>query len=69
MSAKTEKKFRKMHKKQIGNIAGTDFKLYHKKVDAMLFKKNLIITLLAFLLSLSVYYNIMFIFGVISAGS
>jgi len=64
MSAKNEKKFRKMHKKQIGNIAGTDFKLYHKKVDDMLFKKNVIITLIAFLLSISVIYNILFIFGV-----
>jgi len=64
MSAKTEKKFRKMHRNQIGNIAGTDFKLYHKKVDDMLFKKNVIITLIAFLLSISVIYNILFIFGV-----
>ena len=65
MSAKSEKKFRKMHKKQIGNIAGSDFKIYHKKVDDMLFKKNFIITLLAFFLSVSVIYNILFIFGVI----
>jgi len=64
MSAKIEKKFRKMHKKQIGNIAGKDFKLYHKKVDEMLFKKNVMITLLALLLSVSVIYNILFIFGV-----
>ena len=68
MSAKIEKKFRKMHKKQIGNIAGTDFKIYHKKVDDMIFKKNLIITLLLIGIGVLIVSNVFLIVEVLKYG-
>ena len=61
MSAKKEKKFRKMHRKTINRIAGNDFKLYHKNVDDIIFKKNLIIVGLAFGMIIEIIINIILI--------
>lgn len=49
MSGKTEKKFRKMHRKRLNNIADMDFKKFSKDIirsQKMLKRENIILKIL-----------------------